>query len=282
MIQMKIHTILSALLLSISTLAADEKPKPVPIFNGNDLTGWSVKSQEAEKAKAEGYWTIVDGVIQVDTKGDKKHGYVWLCYDQDLADFELTLKVRSPRFTKGNSGIQIRSRYLPKQDGKNGYWLSGPQIDIHPLDPFRIGLIYDETAGVNRWIHPSKKSWNISWIDSDHKWLWRSPNENGEYLTTSNIKAEIISADLTKQETDLGWNTIKIRAVGHKIQTWVNGLPVADYDGAKDLTTAMHQKLNVGTTGKIFLQLHARDDLAMQFKDIHLLKLSAKEDKKVE
>ncbi len=271
---MKLLTFISLIVVPLSSLTAKEKLTPnssaTKIFNGKDLTGWSVKCQDAEKEKAASYWSVVDGAIQLDTKGDRKHDYVWLRYDEELADFELTLKVRTTRHTKGNSGIQIRSRYYTD---KKGNWLNGPQIDIHPPDPFRIGLIYDETTGVNRWIQPSKKNWNIAWTDADHQWLWRILNEKGEYLTQSNIKKQIITKGLTKQERDQGWNTIKIRAVGHKIQTWINGLPVSDYDGTKDLTTEAHQHFKVGTTGKVFLQLHSGDDLAMQFKDINLLKI---------
>lgn len=263
--------ILLSLIGGLSVLSAQAEV----IFNGKDLTGWSVKSLEADKAKAESYWSVVDGAIQLDTKGDKKHNYVWLCYDQEIADFDLTLKVRSTRFTKGNSGIQIRSRYL--KDDKKGYWLSGPQIDLHPQDPFRIGLIYDETKGVNRWIHPSKKNWAISWTDAEHTWLWRTLEQNGEYLENSNAKEVIAEAPLglTQEEREQGWNVIRIKALGYKIQTWVNHLPVSDYDGSKDLTTEMHKKLKVGTSGKIFLQLHNKDDVGMQFKDIKLVDLSA-------
>ncbi|MGJ8655722.1 MAG: 3-keto-disaccharide hydrolase [Akkermansiaceae bacterium] len=112
---MKLYSIATSLLLSISAVIADDKA--TPIFNGKDLAGWSVKSKEAEKAKAEGYWSVVDGAIQVETKGDTDHDYVWLSYDQELGDFELTLKTRTIRFTKGNSGIQVRSRYHAKRGG---------------------------------------------------------------------------------------------------------------------------------------------------------------------
>jgi len=259
--------------LTLLLAHSQEKGEPVSIFNGKDLTGWIVKAKEHEKEKAATYWSVVNGAIQVDTKGDTKHDYVWLCYDLEVADFDLTLKVRSTRFTKGNSGIQIRSRYL--KDKKKGRWLSGPQIDLHPRDPFRIGLIYDETKGVNRWIHPSKKNWGISWTDANHTWLWRTLEKDGGYMENSNAKEpnRMTQVGLTKEEREQGWNVIRIKAQGHKIQTWVNHLPVADYDGSKDLTTEMHKKLKVGTTGKIFLQLHAKDDIGMQFKDIKLLKL---------
>ena len=273
-ILMKLLAILSCYLVSIFSVNAAEKA--VPIFNGRDLSGWVVKSQDAEKEKAVSYWSVVDGAIQLETKGDKEHGNVWLCYDEELVDFELTLKLRSIRFTKGNSGIQIRSRYVPQLDGKKGSLLSGPQIDVHPRGPFRTGLIYDATVGINRWIYPSKKDWGISWTDVDHIWMWRDLDKEGHYIMDSNAKAMIATPGLSEEEQKQGWNTMKIRAKGFKIQTWVNGLPVADYDGVEDLTTDVHKRLNVGSKGKIFIQLHAKNDLGMQFKDVKLLKFPVK------
>lgn len=96
-----------ALLLFTITSQAQEAAQT--IFNGKDLTGWKVECLEPDKDKK--YWSVKDQAITVDTKGDKKHNYVWLTYHKELADFQLTVKVRSIRKTSGNSGIQIRSRY---------------------------------------------------------------------------------------------------------------------------------------------------------------------------
>jgi len=41
---MKLYSIATSLLLSISAVVADDKA--TPIFNGKDLAGWSVKSNE--------------------------------------------------------------------------------------------------------------------------------------------------------------------------------------------------------------------------------------------
>lgn len=125
-------------------------------------------------------------------------------------------------------------------------WMHGPQIDIHPPAPFRIGLIYDETFETQHWIHPVKPSWNIKPEDATHKATWK-PND---------------------------WNTIRIRAHGTKIQTWLNGTPVANYNGEGVLNDKRHKKHNVGRTGHIALQLHAKDDLNLEFKNIVLTPLN--------
>ena len=50
----------------------------------------------------------------------------------------------------------------------------------------------------------------------------------------------------------------------------MNGVLVADYDGAGVLDDAAHKRRNVGIAGNIALQLHTGDDLYMQFKDIYV------------
>lgn len=214
----------------------------VSLFNGKDLSGWKAEYQESDKGKQ--YWSVKDGAITVDTKGDKKHTYVWLVHEKEYANFDLTLKLKELRPLGGNSGIQIRSRYSPHPKG-NGMWMNGPQIDIHTPTPYRVGLIYDETFGTQHWIHPVKPNWKINPEDAKHEVLWHKDD----------------------------WNTLRIKAVGTKIQTWLNGKLVSDYDGEGVLNDADHQKHNVGIKGHIALQLHARDDLALQFKDIHITEL---------
>lgn len=261
------------LLISLLSITSLSLSAAEPIFNGKDLTGWKVQCLQRDMEKT--YWSVQDNAITVDTKGDKNHDYVWLTYDEEIADFELTLKIRSIRKTIGNSGIQIRSRYteLPA-DSEKSHYLNGPQIDIHPPTPYRVGLVYDETIGVQRWIYPNLKNWGIQESDANkHSWIWQSLNDDGSYSTlVSDEKTQPLSP-LSDAEVKNGWNLLKIRAQGDVIQTWVNGHLVTYFEGTTDLNTPFHKKYNVGSTGKISLQLHSGDDLGLQFKDITLDKL---------
>ena len=69
--------------------------------------------------------------------------------EDEYSDFERALKVQTYRDSKGNSGVQVRSRY----DGDAG-WLDGPQVGINPPAPWRSGFIYDETREAKIWISP--------------------------------------------------------------------------------------------------------------------------------
>ena len=258
-------------LLFTITANADEAAKS--IFNGKDLTGWKVECLKPDNKKS--YWSAKDGAITLDTKGDTKHDYVWLTYEKELSAFELTLKVRSIRKTAGNSGVQIRSRYTDLgPDSKKSHYLNGPQIDIHPPTPYRVGLIYDETMGIQRWIYPSMKNWAIQPTDAPHIWSWQSLNDDGSYSTITNADKPTAAHPLAAEDIKQGWNSLKIRAQGNQIQTWLNGHLVTDFDGKTDLNTVFHKKYKVGQSGRISLQLHAGDDLALQFKDIMLENLA--------
>ena len=159
----------------------------------------------------------------------------------DVLRFELRFKVQTFAGTRGNSGVQVRSRY----DGE-ALWLDGPQVDMHPPDPWRTGYVYDETRGTRRWICPSLPDSGITRDQVPGPQAWRHADEGS------------------------GWNEVRILCEGTRIRTWVNGTAVADYDGAGLLDDATHQAHRVGLHGHIALQLHIRDDLTMRYRNIRL------------
>jgi len=98
----------------------------------------------------------------------------------------------------GNSGIQIRSR----QRESNGL-VTGYQIEIDHSDRRWSGGLYEERG--RGWFTP---------LVGDC---------NGEAREAFNLQE---------------WNAIVIKAHGNHIQTWVNGVPIADYfDNDKKLLT---------------------------------------------
>jgi len=217
--------------------AGKKADKPwTALFNGKDLEGWQVKCKPADKDKQ--FWKVKDGAIVCDSMGRSKHDYVWLMTKGEYGDFELTLKVRGHAAkSPGNSGVQVRSRYDDK-----ARWLDGPQIDIHPPAPWRTGLIYDETRETRRWISPSLKSSKITRDQAPTKCRWK-PGD---------------------------WNDLYIRCERTRILTRLNGVERTDFDGRGVLDDTAHRKHNVGMKGHIALQLHSRDQLLIEFKDIRI------------
>ncbi|MDY0355882.1 MAG: DUF1080 domain-containing protein [Sedimentisphaerales bacterium] len=216
-----------------------------PLFNGTDLTGWTVKCRPADRDNE--FWKVDDGSLLADSMDHEGHDYVWLVTDREYADFALRLRFQAYRDSPGNSGIQIRSRY----DDEAG-WLDGPQIDIHPPGPWRTGMIWDETRGVGRWLYPDRPQGQ-----------WVNP-------TMANPDMVFYYAD-----EGPGWNTLEIRAVGPRIIVLLNGVIVTDCDGSGILDDSVHQGHDVGLKGHIALQIHKADRLRIRFKDIVIRELAA-------
>jgi hypothetical protein len=220
------------------------------LFNGKDLSGWQVKSQKKDKNKT--FWTVENGAILCNSVGSKDHGYVWLLNDQEFSDFELRLKFKVSIDNKGNSGIQIRSRYDEKAIVEGGAygWLDGPQVDIEPSSPWRNGVIYDETRTEKRWISPSLPDWKITKENATHnKVVFYWENELS------------------------GWNDMTIVCDGTNIKTYVNNFLVSDMDGKGVLDNEGHKKNNVGLKGNIAIQLHKNSENKIWFKDIEVREL---------
>jgi len=205
------------------------------LFDGKSLEGWRVEAKAVDREK--GFWSVAGGSIQADSIGRNDHDYVWLIRDGEFADFELQLKVRDFPQSRGNSGIQIRSRWDPQAQ-----WLHGPQVDVHPPAPWRSGLIYDETQEARRWIHPSLPDWKIDASQGPALWKWRL----GE------------------------WNDVRIFCRGGHITTTVNDVVITDADLSDVLFDEAHRRHQVGRSGQIALQLHTRDELKIQYKDIRI------------
>ncbi len=213
------------------------------LFNGRDMTGWTVKGKPADLRTD--FWRVEDGCIVADSMGRPDHDYVWLVCDREFSDFILRLSFQAYRDSPGNSGVQIRSRY----DDQAG-WLDGPQIDIHPAGPWRTGMIWDETRGVNRWLFP--------------------PVAPGKWVNQLMATPDLV---FYYDNEGPGWNSLEIRALGPTINVTLNGIPVTSYDGTGILDDDVHQAHGVGMRGHIALQIHTGDQLKIRFKDIVLLEL---------
>jgi hypothetical protein len=108
-----------------------------------------------------------------------------------------------------NSGVQIRSH---SKDAAGKVLVYGYQIEIDPTDRGWSGGIYDEAR--RGWLYP----------------------------VTPNNPAAVKAFD------KYGWNKYHVEAIGNRIRTWVNGIPVADLIDDTD------------SSGFIGFQVHAVDE----------------------
>jgi hypothetical protein len=108
----------------------------VSLFNGKDLTGWSVKGGNAKYA-------VVDGTI-VGTVNDTQRN-TFLCCEKEYENF--IFKVEFKFDQNFNSGIQFRSKARPEGDRQEVY---GYQYEMEANG--MTGAVYDESRR-NRWLN---------------------------------------------------------------------------------------------------------------------------------
>ena len=101
-------TILSILILQGTALAQTES-----LFNGKDLSGWTIYGTEL--------WYVEDGLLVCESGPDEAYGY--LGTEKHYKDFELTLEFRQG--ADGNSGVFFRSSI-------EGTRISGWQVEVAP------------------------------------------------------------------------------------------------------------------------------------------------------
>jgi Domain of Unknown Function (DUF1080) len=72
--------------------------KPIPLFNGKDLTGWKMDKPNSDKA-----WSVVDGTLVSPGNGPE------IIHDRKFRDFKLHVEFNCP--ANSNSGVYLRGRY---------------------------------------------------------------------------------------------------------------------------------------------------------------------------
>lgn len=189
-----------ALLVAVPVVGQDTASTNwTELFNGKDLSGWKHDSL----GKAE--YTVVDGTIHGVTVDGSPNSFLYT--EKEYGDFELEFEVRV--HDQLNSGVQIRSREKnaadveaeaaksgkgAKKNDKNASLgrFHGPQVEIE-ASPGQAGYIYGEATGLG--------------------WLSQQPQDD-QHSHTAMKNGE--------------WNQYRVVAKGPRIQTWINGKPIAD------------------------------------------------------
>lgn len=196
------------------------------LFDGKTLKGWKGLPQ---------FWSVQDGaIVGQTTKENPTKGNTFLVWQgDDLADFELTAKVR---FQGNNSGIQYRSWLLDDEK----YIVKGYQCDLHPSQDF-FGMLYAE------------------------KWRGIVAKRGQKVEVGSDKEVTVVGSvgDNTKL-VDTEWNEVRIVAVGNRLIHQVNG------NITMDLTDNHPEAPDKGI---LALQLHQGPPMKVEFKDIKLRRL---------
>lgn len=168
---------LNSAFFALKEPSADPLKKPVKLFNGKDLKGWTVHGTEK--------WYVEGGELICESGPDKKYGY--LTTDKFYKNFDLSLKFRQE--ANGNSGVFFRSTVT-------GTKVSGWQVEVAPPN-HDTGGIY-ESYGRNWLVQiPDEKEgflkmgeWNTLRIraEGDRTQTWLNGHEMVD-LTDAKIGA---------------------------------------------------------------------------------------------
>ena len=188
------------LVLSSTTAMAQDSERFVPLFNGTNLDGWKQAGGNA-KYRAE------DGVIIGESVANTPNSF--LCTQRLYSNFELEYEYLCDDLL--NSGVQIRSNVygidtvVVDSQGKTrnipAGRVHGYQVEIDANKPDRMwsGGIYDESR--RGWLFPGLRGGDAAEFTKAGQKTYK-PNE---------------------------WNKVRVRCEGDHIQTWLNGVPRADF-----------------------------------------------------
>src|SRR5690348_7593960 len=115
--QMKYISLLLVAFITTSVFAQ----KTTSLFNGKDLTGWTVHGTEK--------WYVDNGELVCESGPDKQYGY--LSTDKDYKNFILTVHFKQE--ANGNSGVFFRSSI-------DGVKISGWQAEVAPKGQHTGGI----------------------------------------------------------------------------------------------------------------------------------------------
>lgn len=181
------------LVLALACPASIQAQEPVPdppwiSLFDGTLDGWLRRSGTAT-------FTVEDQAIVATTA--EGSGHTFLCTTRQFADFELEFEVKVDEGL--NSGVIIRSKLKPLDENGTelgfGGRVSGPRVEI-ATSAGRAGWIHGEATG-SGWLSPAPKA-------KDAPVSQHQPAKPGD------------------------WNHIRVIAQGARIQTFLNGTPVAD------------------------------------------------------
>jgi hypothetical protein len=198
----------------------------VSLFDGT-FSGW--------EGDTENTWRIEDGTIIAGSMEKAAPRNEFLCTTTKYSDFELTLEFKTTGTEKINAGVQFRSELLRHKQ------LPGepkPKQEYHEI----IGYQADIGEGYHGCLYDESRR--------------RKVLARGDEATDKRVVAAI---------PEDGWQTYRIRAVGDRVQLWLNGVQTVDYREPDE---------SIWREGNIALQIHGNMVGTIAYRNIHIEDLS--------
>lgn len=204
------------------TLKLNTTPEPdlsqsgmMDLFNGKDLSGWTVKGGAMP-------FKVVDGVI-VGTCDPEVRLNSFLVTEASYTDFIFTAEYKWD--VNSNSGVMFRADTRALEEGERTVvtdrsllQVFGYQCEVETSDRSWTGGIYGEAMG--GWKYPLSKE-------------------------TEHVKARAAVQDHKV------WNRVTIYAKGDHLMTWVNGVPCANLTNSERSSGFFGLQVHQGRIGQI-------------------------------
>jgi hypothetical protein len=239
--------------------AITPRDQPISLFNGRDLSGWTLWLKETERSDPRRNYSVVDGTLRISGEGV---GY--LATREAYRDYVLRLEYRWGARTDGsgyvrNSGVLLHA--VGPDGNANGVWMTSIECQLaqgcegdlivirgrdqadHPLLATLTSDTQTAADGHTRWSPGGQKT------VYEGKQFWWSRHEVGfEELLDTRGKDDVASP--------LGeWTTVECICRGDRITIKINGIVVNE---AYDVWP---------TAGKILLENEANE---IYFRNIQL------------
>ncbi|CAI8179210.1 MAG: Uncharacterised protein [Flavobacteriaceae bacterium] len=192
----------------------------IPTISFGQTSLFDGKSLEGWSIHGTEKWYVEDGQIICESGPDKEYGY--LSTDKFYDDFELNLEFKQE--ANGNSGVFFRSTL-------EGTKITGWQVEVAPpcsQEPKDGICPGDATGGIY-------ESYGRGWLIK--------PN----YELDKNLKMG-------------DWNTMSVRVLGNRVQTFLNGVAMVDLSDAK---------IGAGK-GSIALQIHSGGGIKVRWRNLNI------------
>jgi hypothetical protein len=224
--RLKTHTMPMVLMVMISFAFYCSSPNGWrPLLNGKDLSGWKVYGTEK--------YYMQNGELVCESGPEKSFGY--LATEETFKDFEL--KVEFKQEAGGNSGIFFRCSV-------EGTVVNGWQTEVAPPGEHSGGVY--ESYGRGWRIKPDMKKVNLPDLSQAEKYLNMPDPDKEKHLKMGE------------------WNEMKLRVVGDRVTTWLNGHKMVDFEDEK-----------IGQAkGSIALQVHKGGGVKVYWRNIFIREIN--------
>jgi hypothetical protein len=193
----------------------------IQLIKGDALNDWLVPSS---------FWSIRDGVIIGDTRGEKLNASQWLYTKQSFGDFEFTIELKLSGDHRRNTGIYYR---------------------VHPF-------LFTNAKGTKSYQAPSGYEFDASFHIEGNR------NDRGalaDWYARRSLRILPDQTIINQVYKPDEWNRMTIRARGNRLEYWINGIKIMDY---------LDQDTKASKVGVIGFQLHNGSVMKVEYKNSYV------------